>query len=173
MEVAADRSARRLRPGRLGLAIGVVGLLLMAALGTVGWLVVDLTNASDREQGRAEALRVARQFTVNFTTIDHRTVDRDIGRVRKLASGDFGQEYENAVDSVRDVVKENRTASTGEVLEAGLVDFDGDDARALVVADSKLKNVALDQREQRHYRLQLDLAREGETWRVIDVVFVQ
>lgn len=168
MEVATDRPAHRLT-----LPLVVLGVLLVAALVIGGLLWADLARAAAEDRGRADALRVARQFTVNFTTIDHRHADRDISRVSRLASGDFGQEYENAAKSVRDVVKENETVSTGQVLEAGLVDFDGDDARALVVADSDLENVAMDQSEQRHYRLQLDLAREGGAWRVVDVVFVQ
>ncbi len=66
----------------------------------------------------------------------------------------------------------NQAVSNGEVLEAGIVSDDDDSARVLVVADSTVTNAASEQPQKRHYRLQMDLVRDGDRWLVSDLQFV-
>jgi Mce-associated membrane protein len=62
--------------------------------------------------------------------------------------------------------------SKGKVLQAGLVSSDQDSARVIVVADSTVSNLNTQSPQPRHYRLQLDLVRQGSRWLTSDLQFV-
>jgi Mce-associated membrane protein len=147
-------------------------VLVVGALVAVGFLAAQSRAAASERENRAEALRVARQLTVNFTTLDYRSFDTDMKRVQQLAAGDLAKQSSNVFAELRKLLAENKMVANGTVLEAGLVSFDQDSARALVVADGKVSNVLTKQPEVRHYRFQLDLSKEPEGWRVVDLQVV-
>jgi Mce-associated membrane protein len=147
-------------------------VLVVGALVAVGFLAAQSRAAASERENRAEALRVARQLTVNFTTLDYRSFDADMKRVQRLAAGDLAKQSSNVFAELRKLLAENKMVANGTVLEAGLVSFDQDSARALVVADGKVSNVQTKQPEVRHYRFQLDLSKEPEGWRVVDLQVV-
>lgn len=169
----SDRSA-----GPTGLFAGGVPVLVtlivlvVGALVAVGFLAAQSRAAAAERENRAEALRVARQLTVNFTTLDYRSYDADMKRVQQLTAGDLAKQSSNVFTELRKLLAENKMVAKGTVLEAGLVSFDQDSARALVVADGKVSNVQTEQPEVRHYRFQLDLSKEPEGWRVVDLQVV-
>lgn len=150
----------------------VFSILLAGALVAVGFLAFLLLQDQREDRLRSEALHTARQLTVNFTTLDYRTFDRDVASVRSLSSGDFGAQFQKATADLKRLVTANKSVSKGKVLEAGLVSFDPDSARAMVVADADVTNAAGPKATPRHYRMQLDLVREGAGWRVVDLQFV-
>jgi Mce-associated membrane protein len=150
----------------------VLAILLVGALVAAGFLTFLVVRDARASSSRADALRTARQLTVNFTTLDYRTFDRDASTVVGLSSGDFRAQFRNATAGLKQQVTANKTVSKGEVLEAGLVSFDPDSARALVVADASVTNVSAPKGAVRHYRMQLDLVRERAGWRVVDLQFV-
>jgi Mce-associated membrane protein len=128
-----------------------------------------LSVADERAQRRTEVLQAARQAAVNFTTLDYRELDRDLGRVLDGATGEFRSQFEAGTKDLSELVTSNQAVSKGAVLEAGIVSDDADSARVLVVADSTVTNAAEAAPQQRHYRLQLDLVRDGERWLVSDL----
>ena len=156
----------------LRLPVLVLAILVAGALVACAFLAVVLVRDGRASSARVEALRTARQLTVNFTTLDYRTFDRDASTVVALSSGDFRSQFRNATAGLKQQVTANKTVSRGEVLEAGLVSFDPDSARALVVADASVTNVSAPKGTVRHYRMQLDLVRERAGWRVVDLQFV-
>jgi Mce-associated membrane protein len=131
-----------------------------------------MSAADEREQRRTEVLQAARQAAVNFTTLDYRRLDRDLGRVLAGATGEFRSQFEAGTKDLSELVTANQAVSKGEVLEAGVVSDDADSARVLVVADSTVTNAAESEPQKRHYRLQLDLVRDGERWLVSDLKFI-
>jgi Mce-associated membrane protein len=131
-----------------------------------------MSAADEREQRRTEVLQAARQAAVNFTTLDYRRLDRDLGRVLAGATGEFRSQFEAGTKDLSELVTANQAVSNGEVLEAGVVSDDADSARVLVVADSTVTNAAESEPQKRHYRLQLDLVRDGERWLVSDLKFI-
>jgi Mce-associated membrane protein len=149
------------------LALAAVACLVLAAM-----TVPRLTAADDREQRRTEVLRAARQHAVNFTTLDYRRLDRDLGRVLDGATGEFRKQFEAGTKDLSELVTANQAVSEGEVLEAGIVTDDEDSARVLVVADSTVNNTGSEEPQRRHYRLQLDLVRDGDRLLVSDLQFV-
>jgi Mce-associated membrane protein len=156
--------------GRVLLAM--LALVVIVAMVATGALAPKISAASARDDQRAEVLHAARQQTINFTTLDYRHLDRDLGRVLAGATGDFRKQFQAGTKNLTQLVTANKAVSKGEVLEAGLVSSDSDSARVLVVADSNVVNTANPKGEKRHYRIQLDLVRHQDSWLVSDLTFV-
>lgn len=150
---------------------GLAALLVGAIVATV-FLGMGVASSGREESGRAEALHVARQLSVNFTTLDYRTYEKDMTRVRELTADEFAEQSDNILGQLRELVRKNKMVSKGSVKEAGLVSYDADSARALVAANSTVSNVSTEQPEDRYYRFMLDLTREETGWRVVDLQIV-
>jgi Mce-associated membrane protein len=150
---------------------GLAALLVGAIVATV-FLALGVAGTEREESGRAEALHVARQLSVNFTTLDYRTYDTDMKRVRELTADEFAEQSDDILGQLRELVRQNQMVSKGSVKEAGLVSYDADSARALVAANSTVSNVSTEQPEERYYRFMLDLTREDAGWRVVDLQIV-
>ena len=151
--------------------------VLLAALVAGGLLLVRHRQAAAQQAVRDDVLTAARQEAVNFTTLDYRHLDRDLGRVLDGAGGSFKQQFQQQSDQLRQLVTANKAVSVGQVLDAGLVSLDGDSARVLVVADSRVTNTGAPDGQLRRYRMQLDLVRsaDGPTrgrWLTSDLQFV-
>ena len=185
MDVAATRTDEPLTrpdeatppPGRLGrrtraVVLAVLAVLAVAAVALAATKASELSAASDRDQRRTDVLAAARQQAVNFTTLDYQHLDRDLARVLRGATGDFRSQFRAGTKDLSALVTENQAVSQGEVLDAGIVSDDADSARVLVVADSTVTNSADPKPQRRHYRMQLDLVREGSRWLVSDLQFV-
>ena len=153
-------------------ALAALGLAALACLVLVASALPRLSAADEREQRRTQILAAARQHAVNFTTLDYRKLDRDLGRVLDGATGQFREQFEDGTADLSELVTENQAVSEGEVLDAGLVSDDKDSARVLVVADSTVTNAASSEPSRRHYRLQLDLVLRDGRWLVSDLQFV-
>ena len=147
-------------------AVGVAAVVLA----TMSWS--RTADAADHDARRTAILAAARQQAVNFTTLDYQHLDRDLRRVLRGSTGDFRSQFRSGTKDLSTLVTENKATSQGEVLEAGIVSDDTDSARVLVVADSTVTNSADPKPQKRHYRMQLDLVREGSRWLVSDLQFV-
>jgi Mce-associated membrane protein len=147
-------------------------LLLVALLVVAGVLGRRVHGYGSQESSRQAALAAARQTAVDFTTLDYRHGKADLQRVMDGATGDFKEEFGNGFDQLSQVINKNQAVSQGQVLEAGLVESDADSARVLVVADSTVSNKATPTGQRRHYRMQLELRREGDRWLTSNLEFV-
>ncbi|MCX4514712.1 hypothetical protein OHA27_31185 [Streptomyces sp. NBC_01619] len=139
---------------------------------TSGWLAFEVYEQRVEEQRNQAVLAAARQSALNFTSLDHRHYGRDSTNVLKGATGDFKEQFAAQTAELTKLVAANKSVSEGQVLEAGIVRADERTARVLVVADSKVTNVAAPQGQARTYRLQLDLVLENGRWLTSDVEFV-
>lgn len=163
-------AGRRLAPPRW-LNTVLAGVLL-ALLVTAGVLVWQLQQAQAVQDRRNELLQAASEHAVTFLTVDYRHVEQDTAAVLGMAAGQFRQQYAASRPRLQQLVTQNRTVSTGNVLSAGVVSSDEDSARVIVVADSNVRNLATSQPQPRHYRLQLDLTKQDERWLVTGLQFV-
>jgi Mce-associated membrane protein len=154
---------------RLNAALGV---LLVALLATAGVLAWQLREAQAVEERRTAVLQAATDHVDTFLSIDYRQAPQDTAAVLRTAAGEFRRQYAASRERLYELVRQNRTVSTGKVLSAGVVSSDPDSARVIVVADSQVRNVASPQPQPRHYRLQLDLARKGDRWLTTSLEFV-
>ncbi|MGN6333363.1 MAG: hypothetical protein ACTHOD_17245 [Motilibacteraceae bacterium] len=175
---AEGTARRRVGVGSPALLVRVLlAGVLLAALVVGGLLLVRHGQAVAEQSVRDDVLAAARQEAVNFTTLDYRQLDRDLGRVLDGAGGSFKQQFQQQSDQLRQLVTANKAVSVGQVLDAGLVSLDGDSARVLVVADSRVTNTGAPDGQLRRYRMQLDLVRsaDGPTrgrWLTSDLQFV-
>lgn len=167
----AERSPRAARATGRGLVAGLVVASVML-LAVAGWCGFQVYQDSQEEQRRQDILAAARQMTVNFTSLDHRTYERDSDNVLKNATGDFKEEFGAHTKELVTLVADNESVSEGQALEAGIVRQDADSARVLVVADSKVSNVSVPDGEVRNYRLQLDLVFQDGRWLTSGIEFV-
>ena len=151
-----------------------VGLVVATVLTTALtiWLSFGLYNQREAEQRRQDLLAAARQSALNFTSLDYRHYDRDSANVLEGATGDFKKQFAAQTGELTQLVAQNKSVSEGQVLEAGIVRFDENSARVLVVADSRVTNIAAPKGEARTYRLQLDLVHRDGRWLTSDVEFV-
>lgn len=171
--MAAPRTAEPVRlVGARPLLVAALAVAAVAALVVVSMTVPRLSAAAERDQRRTEVLEAARQQAVNFTTLDHEHLDRDLGRVLAGSTGDFRKQFQQGTEDLSQLVTANQAVSEGEVLEAGIVSDDADSARVLVVADSTVTNSETTDPQRRHYRLQMDLVHRGGRWLVSDLQFV-
>jgi Mce-associated membrane protein len=163
--LAGRRFARRLA----GAALLAVAAGLAATAVHQGAAVRDDRAIGERRQA---VLAAARQEAVNFTTLDYRTLDRDLARVADGATGDFRTQFLGQGDQLRSLLTANRAVSTGQVLQAGLVSDTAGTAEVLLAVDSRVTNTATPAGAVRHYRIQLDLQLVSGRWRTSQLRFV-
>lgn len=144
-------------------------VLLTAASGFFGLKVYE---AHTEEQRGRDAVAAARQSALNFTSLDYRHYGRDSRNVLNGATGDFKKQFGAQTKELTKLVAKNKSVSEGKILEAGLVRAGERSARVLVVADSKVTNVAAPDGQARNYRLQLDMVLEEGRWLTSDIEFV-
>lgn len=168
---AAAALAARLDGGGRALP-RVLASALAALLALSGYFGSQLYGQRQEEQRQQDILTAARQTAVNFTSLHHKTYERDSRNVLKGATGKFKQQFSAQTKSLTKLVTENKSVSKGQVLEAGIVRAGEDSARVLVVADSAVKNIATPESEARNYRLQLDLVQQDGRWLTSNVEFV-
>jgi Mce-associated membrane protein len=151
--------------------------LALVALVVAALVAVALTARStfaDRadEQARSDALAAARRLAVGITSLDYRTYDRDAQRLVDDATGDLKEQLQTESPALKKAMTTARSTTTGSVLEAALVDADHDSARVLLVVDADVTNTSTKKPSARHYRMQLDLSRQGDRWLGSDLTFV-
>jgi Mce-associated membrane protein len=153
---------------RLVVAWGLSVLLVVTLAGLVV-AAVALRQQKTRADTRSAVMQSARQTTLDFTTYKYQTWDADAQRVLDGATGPFKEEFAGALASVKTEVVAGKATSTGEILEAAVQSMDVDSAQVLVVADAVVTNTAADTARRRHYRMKLELVREGDRWLVADL----
>lgn len=154
--------------GGLILAWGLSALLLVALAGVIV-SVVAIRRQQSRDDERAAILQAGRQTAVDFTTYKYGNWDDDVKRVLNGSTGQFKDEFSSASNQVKAEVVANQATSDGKVLEAAVVSMDTDSAQILVVADAVVTNTAVKTGQQRHYRIKLDMVREGSRWLTADL----
>ena len=163
-----QQEVSRTSRGTLLLAWGL-SVLLIASLGGLVVAVVAIRNQDSRDDARLAVMRAGRQTALDFTTYKYETWDADVKRVLDGATSPFKEEFSQASTSVKAQVVVNKASSAGEVIDAAVVSMDTDSAQVLVVADAAVTNTAVPDGQRRHYRMKLELVREGETWRTADL----
>ncbi|GAB3980235.1 hypothetical protein V1634_15465 [Plantactinospora veratri] len=171
--VAAAGPGRRGSRRRLGTTVGLV-VALCAALALAGVFGYRCWEDRAVERAHGQALAAARQTTVNFVSVSASSVDSDLQRITAGATGEFKEEFVRGQAKVRAAVLENKVESRGTVLRAGLLSGDRRHAVVLVAMDATVKNVNAPDGRPAHYRIQVDLTRDGDsdTWLVSRLQFV-
>jgi Mce-associated membrane protein len=154
-------------------AAGLV-LVLVASLVLAGVMGRSWWDRRQLDEAHQQALAAARQTTVNFMSISAATVDRDLRRISDGATGDFKDEFTRDSAQVKSAVTQNKVDSKADVLRVALVSGDRRHAVVLVAVDATIHNKAAPDGRLLHYRVRLDLTRDGRTgrWLVSQLQFV-
>jgi Mce-associated membrane protein len=168
---ASDRAAWPPRWRLVNAALAV--LLVVVAVGAS--VAVSRWQDQRRLEGdRQAALAAAKQAAVNFVSVSQSTVDADMQRIIDSATGDFKDQYVSNKATFHDQIVANKASATGTVLRAAILSSDSDSAVVLVAVDATIKNAGTPDGRLSHYRLQLNMARDGGTgrWLVAQLDFV-
>lgn len=165
MPITTPRRSRQ-APWAVALVLALAAIAVAATLGRAAW------ERDRAASARAEALAAGRQLAVNFVTLDATTFDADTARVVDGATGEFKEQYEQALTELKPVVQSNKTVSTVERAEAAYVSGDDDSAVVLVGLVAPTTNTSATEPEKKTYRIRLDLAKVGDAWKVSTLDFV-
>lgn len=140
-----------------------------------GGVVEALSTASEEEQERIAAqLESATKMVNAFLNIDHEQVEANIEAVKELATGPFLRQYTRASKDLAALTRRAKATQTGEVVWAGLVAGDADDATVIAATTGTVANKVTDFEPQaRTYRLQLDLEFVDGQWLTSDLQYVE
>jgi Mce-associated membrane protein len=163
----ATRSAS---PVRLAAVLGLVGVVVLAAL--IGWFGLHAYQSRQAQVQRELFLQVARQGAVNLTTIDWKQADADVQRILDSATGTFRDGFSERKQPFIDVVKKAQSTSVGTITEAGLESKSGDEAQVLVGVSVKTSNIGAPEQEPHLWRMRISVTKVGNEAKVSDVEFV-
>jgi Mce-associated membrane protein len=150
-----------------------LGLVLIVLLGAVGWLAMDAHDRRARDDRRQAALQAARQEAVNLTTISYQTADADLGRIIAAATGTLKTQFQAQRAQFPAVLARDKSVSVGTVLAAGVASQSASTVEALVAVDASVSNAASEKSGPvvKHYRMDMKLVRVGGHWLVSQVAF--
>jgi hypothetical protein len=144
----------------------VLALLLVVAVAVGIWGFVRLSAVEDDLDARADVVRVAEQFVVQFNTYEPESVDSYAESVNALLSTSAKTAFGNQIEDITRLINETDLSSKGEVLASGVASLDDDSSRVLVVADAEATSKAGP--VQRHFRWEISLVKVDGKWLVDD-----
>ncbi|HET7736153.1 MAG TPA: hypothetical protein VFK52_09285 [Nocardioidaceae bacterium] len=134
-EPSGAEPARR-RTGVLRRAVVAVLVVALVAALLVGWL--RLQDRQELVDAGRKAEAAARAAVTNMLTYDHRTLDEDFAWVEQDGTDAFVEAFQTSAVNVREIAEATSAVSTATIVRSGVHVEDGDEASALVVADSDI-----------------------------------
>ncbi|MDO3333929.1 hypothetical protein [Mycobacteroides abscessus] len=143
------------------IAMGVVAMVLVAALSVSGFLYWQSLQRKEIDQASAAALSSAEQFAVALTSMDSGKVDDNFNQVVSNATGSFKDAYTQSASQLRQVLIDNKAASKGTVIDSAVKSATKDEVQVLLFVDQWITNAANPQPR-------LDRSRVAVTMHLID-----
>jgi hypothetical protein len=131
------------------------------------------TRAAAQASTDQEILGVARHFTGNLVTFDYRTLDSDLDRILKDATGNFKSQFHTALGGdlnvFRAAIQKSEAQSTGDVKGTSLSSKDNDTATVLVFVSQTIRNKSHPAPRTELRLLEVTLVKQGGGWKVDNV----
>ncbi|WP_396919698.1 serine/threonine-protein kinase [Mycolicibacterium sp.] len=161
------------RPRWPAIVVPAILAILTLVAGAAGALIMN----SHRETAPATPnwqpyVDAASQFAVDLTSIDYRTIDRDIQKILDNSTGDFHRDFTDRRESFAEVTRQAQSQSTGTVTGAGLESVSGDQATTLVAVTVKTTTGPTSEPSPRNWRMRITMARTGSDYKATNVEFV-
>lgn len=148
----------------------IVALLVTAALAVNFFLDV---RAGDVRAARDKAALAAAQDGIGkLINIDYAKVDVGLGELLKSATGDFAGQLGDQEGVFKKAVVQGRVRSKGEVLSSGIVSASDTEATVMLAATARVTNVEAKKGENRYYRFEVRMVKQGDRWLIGDLRFV-
>ncbi|OMC44465.1 serine/threonine-protein kinase [Mycobacterium sp. IS-1264] len=166
-------------PQRPALRAATVVPMILAVLlfGAAGFAVTQVLRPDPQPSTAAPQWQpyvdYAKQFTVWFTSISAQSADSDIQRILDGSTGSFHDDFANRRSDFRQTLVNSNVSTQGTVNSAGLDSINGTTAHVLIAATSKVTNNAGASQDPRSWRLDVQVEKAGDTYKVSRVDFVQ
>lgn len=116
---------------------------------------------------------VAREFSEDLVTFNHRSLDEDINRILGNATENFKNQFHTALGGdlnvFRNAIRESQSQSTGEVRGTSVESRDDDTATVLVFISQTIQNRRNTTPRTQLRLLELTLVKSGGDWKVDNV----
>jgi hypothetical protein len=107
-----------------------------------------------------------------LTTIDYRTVDRDIQRILDNATDPFYDDFQKRAVDFAQVVRQSQSTSTGTITEARLESQNDGQARVFVAVTVTTANAGVPHPEPRLWRILITVQKVGDAYKASNVEFL-
>ncbi len=159
----------RRRGAVVRLASAVV--LVLAVFGILG--IIQPTPTAAAVPNTQPYVDAGRATALALTTIDYRTVDRDVQRVLDTATNPFYDNFKGKSAEFTQVVLNAKSTSTSTVDEARLESLDNGRARVFVGLTVTTVNVGQPPQAPRQWRLIITVQKVGESYKASGVEFMR
>lgn len=167
--------------------IAVLGIVAVLVVGAVVAIVVATSgddkkddnhlneNAADPAEvrtatARDDALADGRTAVEALNTLDHRDVEAGLDRWEAVATGDLLTELKDRREASAAIIRQQKTTTTAEILDAALSEFDEPAGTATLLAAVSVDVVRDgEEPENKRTRLTATLERDGDDWKVSEL----
>lgn len=131
------------------------------------------TRAAAQAASQEDITTAATRFTGNLVTFDYRTLDADIQRIQRDATGNFRNQFHTALGGdlnvFRRAIQNSRAQSTGDVKGTSLSSRDDNTATVLVFVSQTIRNRTNPAPRTELRLLELTLVNTPQGWKVDNV----
>ena len=161
------------QPRRWGLPLvaAVAAVLTFAALTVSGLVFADRQAAQRAEIREAAVLSFVRSFIIQYTSPDPFNANAYADNVLALGTGNFATLYEEAMNDVVIQVAQSEPG-VGAVQELGIQQWNADGSATVVVVANMTTTMPDGQKVDSGSRWEVTAAKEGEQWKVSDLIQV-
>lgn len=157
---------------RRSVFLGVLVAAIACAAAAVGFGLA-WANLEGTQQAARQVLAVSRAFVLDLTNLTPSTVDQRITDLLDASTGSFAAQAKSFFDSgsppVRDALIDARAVEQGQIRSLDVEAVNGSTASSFAVVDVSYTNDKLHSPQSDVLRLQLDLVKTAQGWRVSDV----
>lgn len=166
---AADQSRATGGRGRRDLVLVLVGVVV-AALGLGAWWVVNNDGAYTQAEERDTVVVEATHAIEVLNTLDHREVEKGIESWRSVSTGTLADQLGAVGEDELALLAEQQMISTGEVVDAAVLDLDGTTATLLAAVEVTVVDDSGDgedaEPEVKRNRFSADLEKVDGQWKL-------
>jgi Mce-associated membrane protein len=131
------------------------------------------TRAVAQATSQEEIGKVATRFTSNLVTFNYQTLDTDLKRILKDATGNFQTQFHTAlggdINVFRRAIQQSQAQSTGDVKGTSVSSRDDNTATVLVFVSQTIKNKTHPAPRTELRLLELTLVKTPQGWKVDNV----
>lgn len=150
-------------PFLIALIAAVLCFLLAITFGVL-WFV-ERHSESERE----EALAAAKVYAVDLTTYNYDKIDENFDKVRSNSTEKFSEMYSQVSKQLTDLLRKYQADSKGDLLNAGVAEFDGDKAVVVLIIDTTITNTNSPQPRIDRNRMVMTLLEVDGEWKLDQV----
>lgn len=160
------RTARNWRRPALWGALGTAFVVLLAAVGFLGW---QLWQERQTAQAGDQARQAATEYAQVLTSIDSEKVDENFDAVLDGATGEFKDMYSQSSSQLRQLLIDNKASARGIVLESAVQSATKDKAVVLLFVDQSVSNTNVPDPRIDRSRIKMTMEHVDGRWRASKV----